>query len=348
MMFHDLSAPDFWWQRTATLSANLLSPLGAAYGWLTTLRMTQAPKGKADVPVLCVGNLVVGGAGKTPTVLALIDELRRLGHNPGVLLRGYGGSEKGPLSVTDSHGAEQVGDEALLYAKIAPTVISANRVAGAKLLATTGIDVILMDDGFQNPSLHRDLSLVVLDTQTGWGNGLCCPAGPLRAPVDSQLIHASALIALGDGPHLTDVENAARKHDIPLYRGVIAAEPISPDFAGRRFVAYSGIGRPEKFFTSLETAKLDIAETISFPDHHVFTEQDAEKILSRCRSHEAVPITTEKDYVRLLSAPAHTFAAELRQVSQTLKIHIEWQNPKRMAEVLRGAMNGSGAQPVQP
>jgi tetraacyldisaccharide 4'-kinase len=347
-MLQDLSAPDFWWQRTATLSAKLLSPLGAAYGWLTTLRMTQSPKGRADVPVLCIGNLVLGGAGKTPTVLALIDELEKLGYKPGVLLRGYGGSEKGPLRVTDSHMAEQVGDEALLYRRVVPTVISADRVAGAGLLATTGIDVILMDDGFQNPSLHRDLSLVVVDTQTGWGNGLCCPAGPLRASVDSQLIHASAIIALGSGPHLIEAENAASKHGIALYRGSIVPQPVSPDLAGRRFVAYSGIGRPEKFFNSLEAANLDIVETLSFADHHLFTEQDAEKILSRCRSHEAVPITTEKDYVRLLSATPHTFAAELRQVSLTLKIHIEWQNPDRMAEVLRGVMTGSGEQPVQP
>ncbi|MEH6725121.1 MAG: tetraacyldisaccharide 4'-kinase, partial [Hyphomicrobiales bacterium] len=315
----DMSAPEFWWKRTPTLPARLLSPIGAAYGWLTTLRMSQAPQGRADVPVLCVGNLVLGGAGKTPTTLALAHDLMKLGHNPGVLLRGYGGSENGPLRVkadqSAGHSAGQVGDEALLYAKVAPTVISADRPAGAAVLAEAGVDVILMDDGFQNPSLHKDLSLVVVDTQTGWGNGLCCPAGPLRAPVSSQLIHASAIIALGDGTQLAEIEKAAKRHDIPVYRGEIVADRVSQGFANRRFVAYSGIGRPEKFFGTLATANLDVAETIAFPDHHEFTEQDAEKILSRCRSREAVPITTEKDYVRLLAAPNQTFAAELRQVT---------------------------------
>ncbi len=350
MVRPDLSAPEFWWQPTPTIAARLLSPIGALYGWLTTLRMSQAPNGKAGIPVLCVGNLVLGGAGKTPTTLALAHDLMTLGHNPGVLLRGYGGSEKGPLRVkadhSAGHNAGQVGDEALLYAKVVPTVISADRPAGAALLAEAGVDVILMDDGFQNPSLHKDLSLVVADTQTGWGNGLCCPAGPLRAPVSSQLIHASAIIALGDGAQLGEIEKAAERYDIPLYRGRIVADQIPQEFAGRRFVAYSGIGRPEKFFSSLATANLDVMETITFPDHHEFTELDAEKILSRCRSREADPITTEKDYVRLLSAPNHTYGAELRQVTKVLKIRVEWQNPESMIDLLRGLMNGAGERKV--
>lgn len=342
MMFGvDLTAPKFWWQRKPTLSAWLLSPAGAVYGWLTARRMSRAPRGNADIPVLCVGNLVMGGAGKTPTTLALVTHFLNLGHKPGILLRGYGGTEKGPLMVKSVHNARQVGDEALLYANVAPTVVCADRVAGATLLGKLGVDVILMDDGFQNPSLHKDLSLIVVDTHTAWGNGLCCPAGPLRAPVNSQLQKASAIIALGDGGRGDDVEYAANRHDLPIYRGEIVPVQMSEDFAGRRFIAYSGIGRPEKFFESLTSADLEAVERFSFPDHHAFTEQDAEKILSRCRSQDAMPITTEKDFVRLLAAPEHTFAAELRQVTKVLKIQIEWQNSDSIDEMLRGLMASS-------
>lgn len=342
MMFGaDLTAPEFWWQKTPTLSARLLSPAGAVYGWLTARRMSRAPKGKADIPVLCVGNLVMGGAGKTPTTLALVNHLMNLGHKPGVLLRGYGGTEKGQLLIKNGHNAGQVGDEALLYANVAPTVVSADRVAGAMLLGKAGADVILMDDGFQNPSLHKDLSLIVVDTQTAWGNGLSCPAGPLRAPVNSQLHKASAIIALGHGVRMGDVDDAANRHDLPIYRGKIVPVQLTGEFVGRRFIAYSGIGRPEKFFESLTDANLEAVEHFSFPDHHAFTEQDAEKILSRCRSLDAMPITTEKDFVRLLAAPEHTFAAELRQVTKVLKIQIEWENPDSLIEMLRGLMADS-------
>ncbi|WP_306261651.1 tetraacyldisaccharide 4'-kinase [Pararhizobium sp. IMCC21322] len=337
----DLTAPEFWWQRTPTRSARVLSPAGAIYGWLTARRMSRAPRGKADIPVLCVGNLVVGGAGKTPTTLSLVSDLIKLGHKPGILLRGYGGTEKGPLLVKSAHNAGQVGDEALLYANVVPTVVCADRVAGARLLGKTDVDVILMDDGFQNPSLHKDVSLIVVDTQTAWGNGLSCPAGPLRAPVNSQLKTASAIIALGDGARRGEIEDAANRHDLPIYRGEIVPVHISEDMVGRRFIAYSGIGRPDKFFESLTNANLEAVERFSFPDHHAFTEQDAEKILSRCRSLDAMPITTEKDFVRLLSAPEHTFAAELRQVTKVLKIQIEWQNPDSIVEMLGGLMAGS-------
>lgn len=346
MLGMDLTAPEFWWQKKPTLSAWLLSPIGAIYGWLTVRRMLRAPRGNADIPVLCIGNLIMGGAGKTPATLALVNHLVNLGHKPGILLRGYGGTEKGPLLVKSGHNAGQVGDEALLYVNVAPTAVCADRVAGATLLGKAGVDIILMDDGFQNPSLHKDLSLIVVDTQTAWGNGLCCPAGPLRAPVNSQLQNASAIIALGDGARGGDVEDAANRHDLPIYRGEMVPVQMSEDFVGRRFIAYSGIGRPEKFFKSLTDVNLETVERFSFPDHHVFTEQDAEKILSRCRSQDAMPITTQKDFVRLLAAPEHTFAAELRQVSKVLKIQIEWENPDSIDVMLRGLMassNGVGA-----
>lgn len=342
MMFGpDLSAPDFWWLKTPTPTARLLSPIGALYGWLTMRRMGRAPKGTANIPVLCVGNLVMGGAGKTPTSFALLQEFKKLGHNPGILLRGFGGSETGPLQVKPEHSVDQVGDEAMLYANVAPTIISSDRVAGANLLAQTGVDVILMDDGFQNPSLYKDMSLVVVDVNTAWGNGLCCPAGPLRAPVKSQLQHASAIIALGEGTRIDEIKDAAKRVGISIYHGEIVADPVSHSFAKQRFIAYSGIGRPEKFFKSLTDANLDVAESIAFPDHHVFTEKDSEKILSRCRSREAIPITTKKDYVRLLAAADHTFSAELRQATQVLNIRVEWEFPERVIQMLCRMMNDS-------
>lgn len=330
-----MSAPAFWWQPVPTLKGRLLAPLGWIYGSVTAWRMKRRPRGKADRPVVCVGNLVLGGAGKTPTTLALARELGAQGCKTGFLLRGFGGEQKKPLQVEAGHSARQVGDEALLYARAGPTVVAADRISGAALLSRAGVDVILMDDGFQNPALHKDLSVVVIDSDTAWGNGLCFPAGPLRAPVDHQLRQAGAVVVLGDGARLDAISTAAQRTHVPVFHGHIITEKLPAVAAGSRLLAYSGIGRPEKFFASLADTGCLVVKSLPFPDHHLYTEADAEKILSRCRSLSAVPVTTEKDHARLQHAPKDSFRGELCRVSRVLKISVELSQAEGISRMLQ-------------
>lgn len=194
------TAPDFWWKPGQTLASWLLSPAGWIYGLVSGRRMLKKPKAKSRLPVICVGNFVVGGTGKTPFAIELSYRLQEEGLRPGFLLRGYGGKAKGPLLVDASmHDADVVGDEALLLARYGPTVIAADRPSGARLAEQQPIDVLLMDDGFQNPALAKDLSLVLVDCSVGFGNGKCLPAGPLRAPAAKQIVKADCLVLVGEG-----------------------------------------------------------------------------------------------------------------------------------------------------
>lgn len=291
-------APAFW-GKPAGLEAALLAPVAAIFGAASARRMAQLPRARAAVPVVCIGNFVAGGAGKTPTALLVARLARELGRRPVFLSRGYGGREAGPLAVDPAlHRAAGVGDEPLLLAAEAPTVVSRDRPAGALLAATLG-DLIVMDDGFQNPSLAKDLSIVVVDGGFGIGNGRCVPAGPLRAPLDAQLDRTDAVLVVGTpaaglGP--LDAELAARH--IPRLAGRLAARDTAR-FAGRRVVAFAGIGRPEKFFDSVRATGAILAAALPFPDHHAFTEKDAADLLALCAAEGAVPVTTAKDRVRL-------------------------------------------------
>ncbi|WP_246161472.1 tetraacyldisaccharide 4'-kinase [Segnochrobactrum spirostomi] len=265
--------------------------------------MTRPPRARAAVPVVCIGNFVAGGAGKTPTALLIAGIARELGRRPVFLSRGYGGREAGPLAVDPArHDAADVGDEPLLLAAAAPTVVSRDRPAGAVLASTLG-DLIVMDDGFQNPSLAKDLSIVVVDGGFGIGNGRCIPAGPLRAPLPVQLDRADAVLVIGDpAPALAHLDAALTAHRTPRFAGhLVPRDPAH--LAGRRVVAFAGIGRPEKFFDSVRKTGAIIAATRPFPDHHAFTEKDAADLLSLCASEAAVPLTTAKDGARLPALP---------------------------------------------
>lgn len=311
-------APAFW-GKPAGLEAALLAPVGAVFGGLSARRMARPPRARAAVPVICIGNFVAGGAGKTPTALLIAHLARELGRRPVFLSRGYGGREAGPLAVDPTrHRAADVGDEPLLLAAEAPTIVSRDRPAGAALAATLG-DLIVMDDGFQNPSLAKDLSIVVVDGGFGIGNGRCIPAGPLRAPLGAQLDRTDAVLVIGTagaGLDLLDKQLAAGR--IPRLTGKLA--PRDPaQFAGRRVVAFAGIGRPEKFFESLRETGAVIAATVPFPDHHAFTEKDGADLLALCAAEGAVPVTTAKDRARLPTLPTgwenRTSAAVSAQMS---------------------------------
>ena len=294
-----IAAPGFWWEPRPTLQALLLSPVSYIWAWRSSARMRREPVFRAPVPVICIGNFVVGGAGKTPTSLTIATIARRLGRKPGFLAPGYGGREQGPLLVDAAqHNARDVGDEPLLLAEAAPTAIGRDRAASAKLLLEQGVDLIIMDDGFQNPTLSKDLSVVCVDGAVGIGNGLVMPSGPLRAPLTTQMERAHAILIIGDGPQAKAVSDRASAAGKPIFSATLVPER-SRDWRGERVLAFAGIGRPAKFFRSLESAGADVVVSRSFSDHHPFTEDDASALFAEAEAQDLRLVTTEKDRVRL-------------------------------------------------
>jgi tetraacyldisaccharide 4'-kinase len=290
--------PTFWWKRKG-ITALLLWPIGLVYGAITARRMGRPGGAEPPLPLICVGNFVAGGAGKTPTAIALAHSARSVGLDPCFLTRGHGGRLKGPLLVDiDRHTARDVGDEALLLARVAPTVVSRRRPAAFRLLGATGTDLCIMDDGFQNPSVKKTFSFVVVDGAVGIGNGFAMPAGPLRAPLKRQMLSADAVIVYGgSAPGQRIVRKAARAGK-PVFRADLVASAL-PAAPHRRLYAFAGIGRPEKFFRSLEDEGYRLAVRRAFPDHHPYSFAELTRLLDDADTLDAVPVTTEKDAVRL-------------------------------------------------
>ncbi len=294
--------PDFWHQRGSWL-AWLLMPFGAIYGELTAARMRK--QGLAPgVPVLCVGNYHVGGAGKTPTTLALIALLREIGETPVVLSRGYGGRLNGPVSVDVSrHTAADVGDEPLMMARDVPVAIARDRVAGAALARSRNASVIVMDDGFQNPALVKDISLIVIDGDRGVGNGCVFPAGPLRAPLDGQIAVTDALVIVGDGVAADGIAALVKAQNKPVLRARLAADARSVEMLkGKRVLAFSGIGDPARFIRTLRAAGIDVVADRAFSDHHRFTDAEMASLRAQASREGLTLVTTQKDLARLGTA----------------------------------------------
>jgi tetraacyldisaccharide 4'-kinase len=285
--------PTFWW-RNAGVEAALLSPFAAAYGAIAVRRLAQDGH-RAEVPVVCIGNLTVGGAGKTPMALAAGRLLIAEGERPAFLSRGYGGSLAGPERVdATNHRASEVGDEPLLLARLAPTIVARDRVAGARMAWAGGATVIVMDDGFQNPSLVKDFSILVVDARRAIGNGRVIPAGPLRAPVDAQLTRANALVVVGGSDRANAVASAAATRKIPIFfAGLVPDAKFIAGLGKQPVLAFAGIGDPEKFYATLEEAGVNVALTRSFPDHHRFTEDDARMLCEEAERERLRLVTTD-------------------------------------------------------
>lgn len=291
--------PAFWYRPRSPISL-VLSPLGALYGALTARRM--ALKGvDAGIPVICVGNYHVGGAGKTPTVLALTKLLRELGETPVVLSRGYGGRMLGPVMVDrERHTAADVGDEPLMMVRDVPVAVARDRLDGVALAKSQGATVILMDDGFQNPRLLKDVSLIVIDSERGLGNGKVFPAGPLRAPLNAQLARTDALVMIGNGHAANDVAAEIAKRDKPELRARLMPDAASvAQLLGKRVFAFAGIGDPERFFRSLRACGIEVARTRPFADHHVFSHNELAALAAESQREQLTLVTTEKDLARL-------------------------------------------------
>ncbi|MFL6688685.1 MAG: tetraacyldisaccharide 4'-kinase [Alphaproteobacteria bacterium] len=293
-----MRTPEFWDRSTAggKLAVRMLAPVGWAYGAMVAWKAARARPYRSAAKVICVGNLTAGGTGKTPIAITIAREVIERQLRVRILTRGYGGRMRGPAVVHPrANSASETGDEALMLAVVAPVIISADRAAGAKLAEKKGVDVIVMDDGHQNFSLAKDLSLVIVDSEQQFGNGRVLPAGPLREPITQGLARADALIVVGES------EFAPANFTKPILR----AQLVPVDVFGleeRRVLAFAGIGHPEKFFRMLRKFGAMVVGTHAFPDHHVYTLPQMARLRDESYTKNAMLITTEKDFVRL--APA--------------------------------------------
>ena len=295
-------------------------------------RMETAPSASVSVPVLCVGNFIAGGAGKTPTAIAICRAAAKHGLKPGFLSRGFGGSLAGPALVDLAHHhAAEVGDEPLLLAEEAPTVISADRPAGAARLVAEGCDFIILDDGFQNPHLAKDYNLVVVDAGRGIGNGMTIPSGPLRAPLTRQMALADSVVVIGDAPGGDRVIRETARRGKPSF--LASLKPMQKaKWRKMRCLAFAGIGDPEKFFASLAECGADLVLTRAFPDHHVYSDEEIEELLEEAREQDLALVTTTKDMARLRGAGS--MKEKLAEESQVFGVELEFEDQRTLSLIL--------------
>ena len=390
--------PAFWWTEHST-AATLLAPIGAAYGAIAARRMTRQGR-KAPVPVICVGNFTLGGAGKTPTAIALARLLLAAGHRPFFLSRGYGGRVAGPVRIDQLHpafraslwppaaassttapgqaaesarqpdstptpdpslpgeeekaggtttcgylardgGSGDLGDEPLLLARVAPAIVARDRLAGAKAAVEGGADTIIMDDGLQNPSLHKDLAIAVLDGRRGIGNGRPFPAGPLRATLEAQFNHIDAVLVVGAAGRAAQYAmEIARRRGAPVLHGDLHPAPEAvANLAGKPVLAFAGIADPDKFFATLEAHGIPAMVRKRFPDHHRYAADEISDLLACAQRHSLTPVTTEKDLARLSRDPA---AVELIARSAALPVTLRFREARAVEAMLRAAIHRHG------
>jgi tetraacyldisaccharide 4'-kinase len=317
-----LRAPAFWEGRGDGILARLLAPLGAVTTAATARRVAR-PGWRAPVPVICCGNLTLGGSGKTTLALDLGQRLRSRGVASHFLLRGYGGTSRGTRRVLPQDSAALVGDEGLLLAAIGPTWIGADRAASARAAVADGADILVLDDGLQNPTLAKDVSLLVVDGGFGFGNGRVMPAGPLREPVAAGAARSTAAVLIGQ-----DRFNAAAElpHWLEVLRARLVPGPEAAAVAGRRVLAFTGIARPAKFFATLEDAGAVLVERLSFADHHPFADGELRQILSRGWQLDALPVTTPKDAARL--------TPEQHAAIHVVGVNLAWDDPNAIEGIL--------------
>lgn len=322
--------PAWWYDERAVVVPRLLAPLSFIYGHIAGRRLARPPAYRSNLPVLCVGNFTVGGTGKTPFAVYLCERLTAMGRHPAFLSRGYGGSNTGPLWVDpERHDATIVGDEPLLLARSAATVVSPDRASGARLIEADPrrFDTIVMDDGFQNRSLAKSLSIVLVSAARGLGNGHTLPGGPLRAPLAMQAPLADAIVLVDGDPPLAGPSLAALKSrleslcDRPIIEVRIVASMDGLNLAGRPLVAFCGIAGPERFFRTVEGLRPSHLDKVAFRDHQALTEADAARLLSQASLAGAILVTTEKDLARLAGLEGER--ATLRQASRAIPIRVD-------------------------
>jgi len=316
-----MRAPTFWYRH------GLISTLLAPFGWIWAVgarrRAAKPPMHRSPIPVVCIGNITAGGAGKTPIALSIAQLI------PGAhfLSKGYGGSEVGPLRVDPQrHSYQQVGDEPLLLAEMAPCWVAKNRIDGAEAAAAAGASCLVMDDGFQDPSLEKDISILVVDGGSGFGNGHCMPAGPLREPVEVGLKRADVVVILGEDRHGIASLVAPK----PVLRAWLEPEAEASVLSGRKVVAFAGIGRPAKFFHTLDHLGANLVEAYAFPDHYPFHPQEIHELTVAAQNHAAFLVTTGKDFVRV--------PVGQRDHIGVVQMDVAWEDEKALLDALAPAL----------
>ncbi len=333
-----LKTPSWWYRGRGGITAALLAPAATLYGRIAASRMGREAAYRSALPVICIGNFTSGGGGKTPTAIAVAAMLRTMGKTPAFLTRGYGGRAKGVVRVAD-HDAHEVGDEALLLTKVAPTFVSANRVAGAKVIEETDADVIVMDDGFQNPSLAKSLSLVGADATSGPGNGRVIPAGPLRAPLEPQIERADALLVIGEGKRADTLAARFEAKDKPVLRAKIVPDCDARWLSVLPAIGFAGIARPSKFFATLKSNGARLIASHGFSDHHRFAEREAKRLLAEADEKKAMLVTTEKDWERLSDEDEDSAITELKHRSRPVPIVVAFEDEEKVKALLEAAFS---------
>lgn len=322
-----MRTPSFWYRDDPGPWPTLLAPVAALYGAATTARTAAASSNRIAAPVICVGNIVAGGAGKTPVVHALAHAAKQHGLAPAIISRGYGGKFSGATRVDlVQHTARDVGDEAILSAAITTTVVSRDRIAGGATAIAAGANLLLLDDGLQNPSLIKDYSVAVFDGMRGIGNGRRLPAGPLRETVAAGLARADAAVIVGaDQTGLAEMLTKVR-----VFAARLAPDEPGPDLTSQPLVAFAGIGNPDKFFTSLREYGCTLAHTYSFADHHTYDAEEIMLMVEKAAETNATLVTTTKDAARM--APID------RAMVTAFPVHLEWRDPATPKTILDTAL----------
>jgi tetraacyldisaccharide 4'-kinase len=330
-----LEAPSFWYRQRGMFAA-ALAPLATLYGRIAETKFARATPYRSRLPVICIGNFTLGGSGKTPTAISVASLLGSLGARPAFLTRGYGGKSKGPVFVGKGNSAVEVGDEPLLLAEVAPTMISADRAAGAKAIEATDATAIIMDDGFQNPGLTKDLSLIMIDAGLGIGNGLVMPAGPLRAPLEAQIARADALIVVGSGGNAAPLEQAFAARSKPVLNVRVVPRQDKRWLGVLPVIAFAGIAAPEKFYATLGVNGARVIAKRSFGDHHRYTQREAQALLKEAEECKAMLVTTEKDFVRIPDEEGMPLG-ELKFRCRPFPIAIEFEDEAAVTALLAKA-----------
>ena len=331
-----LSPPQFWW-RAPGVPSTLLAPVAGLYGRVAARNLGKGQRAETGVPVLCVGNPTVGGAGKTPCAMALGQAAIALGRKPGFVSRGYGRKGRETLRVDpERHTSREAGDEPLLLAQVAPTAVGADRTAAARrLIDEAGCDFIIMDDGFQSARLKTDLALLLVDGHRGLGNWRVFPAGPLRAPIEDQTRHADAFVVVGKGPAGGDIASLAGRSNRPVHYGAITPTKAER-FAGMRVLAFAGIGDPAKFLASLSGVGASVEDSRVFPDHHAYTAEDVAALSAAAWRQGLQLVTTRKDAARLAGGTEtlRLFLAECDVLDVAFRFDMEGTAERLIRETL--------------
>ncbi len=316
-----MKAPNFW--HNDGFIPRILEPTAQIFNLFSILRYALGSHSKIGVPTICIGNIVSGGAGKTPVALSIAKKLHK-DYNVNFLTRGYGGKLLGPIQVDPiRHKIDEVGDEALVLANVATTWVAKDKKLGALSAKNMGAEIIIMDDGFQNPSVYKTLSLLVIDGPYGFGNGRLIPSGPLREKIPSGLKRADAIVLIGEAKQSV---KEALPADIPVLQASTVPDNTNLEHSNNKVIGFAGIGRPEKFLNTLKSMDLNIVNFVSFPDHYVFKEIEILRLQEKAAQHDAVLVTTLKDMKRLPRKVAH--------LCRTVEISIIWEDESQIQQLL--------------